>query len=147
MKTDATLRVCGTEDISAIAEIERECFEDNWTETMLLSEFSRSGFYGLVLEIQNEIVGYAFATALFENADLERIAVKSARRGLGLGGMLLDGLQQGVKALGAEQLFLEVRPSNTPAVQLYESRGFFVLRTRPRYYADGEDAVEMKKTL
>jgi ribosomal-protein-alanine N-acetyltransferase len=41
-------------------------------------------------------------------------------------------------------VFLEVRPSNTPALALYHSEGFNEIGRRPRYYpaAQGrEDAV------
>jgi len=47
---------------------------------------------------------------------------------------------------GAQRVFLEVRPSNTPALALYHREGFNEIGRRPRYYpaAQGrEDAVVM----
>jgi ribosomal-protein-alanine N-acetyltransferase len=43
----------------------------------------------------------------------------------------------------ARTLFLEVRRSNTPAIRLYRSLGFYALGVRKKYYPDGEDAIEM----
>ena len=140
------IRECKREDLPQIAEVEKACFSDAWTIEMLESERNRKDFFGLVAEADGVLIGYAFATVLFENADLERIAVLSDYRGNGFGGALLDALLSGAKAQGAEQMFLEVRVSNTSALKLYESRGFVQTRLRKGYYG-GEDASEMKKAL
>ena len=147
MKEKLVVRACERDDLKKIAELEAECFSDAWTEQTLEREFARSDFYGLVATVSGEFVGYALATALFENADLERIAVATKSRGLGFGGALLDYLLNDVKRLGVEQVFLEVRVGNGSAIGLYESRGFETTRIRPRYYPDGEDAKEMKKSV
>ena len=141
-----TVRQCQRQDLPKIAEIEKACFSDAWTVEMLESEMERKDFFGLVAESDGALIGYAFATVLFENADLERIAILSKYRGKGFGGELLDALLSGAKAQGAEQIFLEVRVSNTSALGLYESRGFVRTRLRKGYYG-GEDAAEMKKAL
>ena len=44
-------------------------------------------------------------------------------------------------------MFLEVRSSNTPAINLYKKAGFTNLSVRKKYYDDGEDAVVMAKEL
>ena len=59
---------------------------------------------------------------------------------------LLRALVQLAADRGAQRVFLEVRPSNTPALALYHSEGFNEIGRRPRYYpaAQGrEDAVVM----
>ena len=47
----------------------------------------------------------------------------------------------------AERVLLEVRVSNAPAMRLYLKRGYVGCGVRPRYYADGEDALIMQKRL
>ena len=47
----------------------------------------------------------------------------------------------------AKECYLEVRESNTPAVELYTKLGFEIARTARNYYADGEDAYVMAKQL
>ena len=140
------IRECQKRDLPNLVGAEQECFIDPWTETMLKSEMERKDFYGLVAEADGVFIGYGFLSVLFENADLERIALLPDYRGKGYGGKLLDELLSGAKTRGAEQMFLEVRCSNETALRLYESRGFERTRIRKGYY-NGEDAVEMKKTL
>ncbi|WP_243286604.1 GNAT family N-acetyltransferase [Geothrix terrae] len=74
-------------------------------------------------------------------AELIRIAVAPAARGRGLGRALLMTSQRELAADGMDRLYLEVRPSNEAAVRLYEACGWSPCGRRPRYYADGEDAL------
>ncbi len=142
-----TLRAWEEKDVAAICALEGECFSDGWTEEMLVSTFRRRDFCGILLEINGEIIGYVTATALFEDAELLRIAVKKQSRGKGYGGLLLDAWLQKIKALGAQRALLEVREGNEKAIGLYESRGFSLFHVRERYYSDGEAAKEMQKAL
>ena len=48
---------------------------------------------------------------------------------------------------GAKEAFLEVRVSNTPAIELYKKMGFEIKRVERRYYVDGEDAYVMARKL
>ena len=135
------------EDIQAIAALEKECFPDAWTKQQLFSAFERTDFYGLKLLVDGKLVGYLCATKLFEEAELLIIAVAENCRGLGLGGKLMDEFLRTMQAHGVERVFLEVRLSNVAAKSLYERRGFVTTRVREKYYADGESALEMVKTL
>lgn len=74
-------------------------------------------------------------------AELLRIAVSPEARGQGLGRALLEACQRDLAREGLAHLFLEVRPTNTPAIRLYESCGWKPCGHRPRYYSDGEDAA------
>ena len=48
---------------------------------------------------------------------------------------------------GANSVYLAVRPSNIPAVELYEELGFKEIGRRPKYYTNSkEDALMMMKT-
>ncbi|MGM0412696.1 MAG: GNAT family N-acetyltransferase, partial [Pseudomonadota bacterium] len=73
-----------------------------------------------------------------------------ARRGQGLGRLLLRALLAEGRLAGAEQAFLEVRPSNTAAVALYQAEGFETVGVREAYYPAGggrEDALVLRKDL
>lgn len=142
-----TVREWTEKDLAKIVFCERTCFSDPWTTEMIKSEFSRSDFYGLLIEEQGEILGYIYGTVLFEDAELMKIAVLPDYRGQGLACALTEGFIQGVKERGGERIFLEVRASNLPALKLYQGHGFEKTRLRKRYYADGEDGLEMKKEL
>ena len=143
----ATLRDANKNDCALLVALEKECFVAPWTEGLFLGAFTRTDFYALVLEEQGEIVGYICGTSLFETADIARVCVAKAHRRKGYGARLLDGFENKARSLGAERVFLEVRVSNEPAQALYTSRGYEKGRIRQKYYADGEDGLEMKKEL
>lgn len=142
-----SIRDFTVEDIQTVSRLEAEFFQAPWSETMLFSACSRSDFFGVVAVDGEETVGYVFGTCLFEESELNRIAVLKNRRGEKIGGKLLDAFINKAKSLGAERMFLEVRIHNVCALRLYESRGFERLRVRKKYYSDGEDAFDMKKQL
>lgn len=134
-------------DLLLVSAIERNCFEDPWTMEMLRAEMQKQDSYGLILEEDGKALGYACGNALFEDGEVEKVAVLAECRGKGYGKALVLGLFEIAKQRGAERIFLEVRASNTPALGLYQSVGFEKTRLRKRYYENGEDALEMKKEL
>lgn len=134
-------------DLAAIAEIEAECFSDAWSENMLLSSFSQHGFTGFVYEEDGRVVGYVGASYVFETADILLVAVKEAYRRRGIAESLIRALFSAVADLGITRILLEVRKSNFPAKECYNKLGFVEIAQRARYYADGEDAVIMEKSL
>lgn len=98
----------------------------------------------VVGEEDGEVLGYAGAMVIAGDAHLMNIAVDERARGTGLGRRLLERVMRDTRELGAERITLEVRPSNTAAIHLYESGGLERVGIRPRYYNDsGEDAIIM----
>jgi ribosomal-protein-alanine N-acetyltransferase len=134
-------------DVPVLAALERECFPDPWSETELLKQFSRDNYYGFVIKAEDTIVGFIYGSVLFEDAEIYKVAVHPSWRCKGLGQRLVDEATAYFKNQSVERVFLEVRAGNAAARGLYEKNGFSVLRIHSKYYADGEDAVEMKKDL
>ena len=135
------------EDILKISELEKECFQDAWTYKMFVEAFSSKLFYGVCAEENGEIAGYACETVLFENAEVDNVAVAENYRRRCMGKTLLKKLEKEARERGAGVMLLEVRVSNAPAMLLYLKEGFRGIYTRPRYYPDGEDAVVMQKPI
>jgi ribosomal-protein-alanine N-acetyltransferase len=80
--------------------------------------------------------------------ELEAVVVRAAARSQGFGTQLIQAVAAWGQALGATRLELEVRPSNTPALRLYQRLGFTHDGTRPAYYHNPEeDAVLMSLDL
>ena len=142
-----TYRSWKFEDILKISVLEKECFSDPWTYRMFVEGFSSKLFYGVCAVEDGEIVGYACETVLFENAEVDNIAVAESCRRRGVGKKLLKKLETEAKERGARVILLEVRVSNAPAMTMYLKEGFKGIYVRPRYYPDGEDAVVMQKEL
>ena len=83
-------------------------------------------------------------------AHVLNLAVHPQWNNRGLGRALLRRALDQAERLGAESVYLEVRPSNTPAVHLYRSQGFRRVGRRRDYYPtiDGrEDAFVMRYDL
>lgn len=141
------IRAFTEEDILQIAELEKRCFSDPWPTDAFLAVCRYPVLYGLLAEEDGKVVGYCCTQVLFEEAELQNIAVAPELRGKGIAGGLLAAAEENAKSLGAERCFLEVRVGNTPAIRLYEKFGYETIGIRKGYYEDGEDAGLMRKTF
>ena len=73
-----------------------------------------------------------------------RIAVKKEYRGLGYSRKLMEQMVKSAAEMGIQDLTLEVRAGNEPAINLYKSCGFKKEAVRRGYYHDPtEDAFIM----
>jgi [ribosomal protein S18]-alanine N-acetyltransferase len=91
------------------------------------------------------ILGFAVASLLPPQAELETIAVAPESQRLGIGWRIFQAVASEVTASGANEVVLEVRASNQPALAFYQALGFVKTGLRPGYYADPiEDAVLMR---
>lgn len=135
-------------DLEALARVEAECFPgEAWTEAQLQGQLQRADGLALVLREQGEVVAAAMGWAAGGVAELLRIAVRPAWRGAGRGARLLAAFVHAAQARGAQELWLEVRADNSPALGLYAAAGLAVTGRRRSYYADGTDAVLMGREL
>lgn len=89
-------------------------------------------------------IAYVVASYVLDQADVQNIVVDEPFRGLGWGRKILQATTNELGSRGVTELFLEVRPSNQAAVNLYQSMGFECKQKRQDYYlgVDGmrEDA-------
>lgn len=136
------------EDILALSALEEQCFEtDRWSYRTFASCFENPAFCGVVAEEGGEIIGYGGVTVAADSADIENVLVSERYRRGGVGRKILASLISAARGRGAEEVFLEVRVSNAPAMRLYLKEGFVGAYARPRYYSDGEDCLVMKLSL
>jgi ribosomal-protein-alanine N-acetyltransferase len=91
-------------------------------------------------------VGFLAARRIADEVHVLSVAVDPARRRRGVARALLEAVLHDEIASGARDALLEVRASNLAARALYASAGFTVVGRRPRYYADGEDALLMTRS-
>ena len=138
-------------DLPEIMKLETASFaNDAWPEETFRSELGANHtFYILALE-GNDLVGYAGLSKLpgSDQADIQTIAVREDKRGLGIGRLLMNSLTQQATDLDAKEIFLEVRADNSVAQKLYKLFGFKQIGTRKKYYQpDGVDAFIMKTDL
>lgn len=136
------------EDAPAIAELEKRCFSDPWSEKSIASEVHNPLAYWLVAEDGGEILGYIGSQSVLDAADVMNLAVSPDHRRKGIGEKLIKALTRHLQEHGVIALLLEVRVSNAPAIRLYEKLGFVQVGRRPRYYTNPrEDALILRKEL
>lgn len=144
-------------DLLDVYRIEKLVFDQPWPLSAFERYVGRPGFLvrdrpQLSPGIEHtSLAGYVVADALPNHArslgHVKDIAVHPDAQGQGIGRSLLARTLDVLSAGGVHSVKLEVRPSNAAAVGLYETFGFEVLRTIPRYYPDGEDAFIMVASL
>lgn len=134
-------------DLAEVLEVENSVYAHPWTADNFRSEFDRLISCPLCLKKAGRVVAYSFFWLLPPEVHLLNVAVREEYRGLGLARKLLEAMMTIGRRAGADTFFLEVRPTNLPAVGLYQSLGFSVVGRRPKYYENGEDALLMTLDL
>jgi ribosomal-protein-alanine N-acetyltransferase len=132
-------------DIEKILYLENKCFFDAWTEKMLLSELEKENSFFFGKFLQNKLTGYILLNTCVDEAEILKICVDDLHRKKGIGKELIDYAICNLKNINL--INLEVRKSNTPAINLYLKTGFCIVGERKKYYKNNEDAVLMTKTL
>ena len=132
------------QDAAEVERIEQVSFAVPWSRQSFWEEAANCGDRYLLLLEDEQIIGYAGAWLVLDEAQVTNVAIAPEKRGQGFGHKLMAELMARARERGARRMTLEVRPSNTAALALYKDCGFADYGRRPRYYQDnGEDAVIM----
>ena len=94
-------------------------------------------------DVSGALVGYTLFWHVVDEVHLLNVAVSERARRRGVGRALMADLVTYAREHAVVRILLEVRAGNAAALAMYERLGFLRFNTRERYYADGEDAVEM----
>jgi ribosomal-protein-alanine acetyltransferase len=147
---NVVFRKAALADLDAILKIEQEGFEwDGFSRKQMryLMKSDSSGFF--VGESDGSVVGYMILL-LRKNSHHIRIysiAVSEAARGKGLGQSFLQLAEKWALEKSKNRLKLEVRTTNTAAINLYKRNQFSSVKVVSGYYHDGGDALIMLKEL
>ena len=140
-------------DLEPILAIEQNSFQRPWDHLSL--EFALRCHNARNYAVKSTegkscgpFIAYAFLRLLGDEVHLQKVAVTPAWRGQEVASWLLEQCFTLSVEQGARSAHLEVRPSNIPAVELYQKLGFELVGKRPGYYSDSkEDALLMIKIL
>ena len=136
------LREMTESDIKEIAELEKECFSEPWSEDSLKDELTNETARFYVLRDNEKLLGYIGANNICGEIYITNVAVNSACRGKGYGKKLVNHLTRQSKLEKALFVTLEVRKSNANAIALYEKCGFKKIGERKNFYSKPtEDAL------
>ena len=137
----AKVRPMKETDLPAVAALERQCFSVPWSENALQEELENENARFFVAEVCGEVCGYTGVHIILDEGYLCNLAVDSKVRRSGVGAALMNAAIGCCKQSGCAFLSLEVRPSNTAAVRLYEKLGFTPRGERRGFYEKpAEDA-------
>lgn len=133
-------------DLPAVMDIELSSYAHPWSEALFISCIE-GGYINRVLVEENRIIGYLIVSVAVGECHILNVCSAPSERRRGVARYLLAQVFDEARALGAEEVFLEVRPSNVNAIGLYEALGFEQVGRRKNYYpaAQGrEDALLYK---
>lgn len=132
-------------DLDAMIAIENSSFSDPWSYSSLAESLETGNSLTLVLEQSGVLAGYLVIHWVGVTAEILNLAVAANFRRMGVGRALLREGFQFLEDRRIQEVFLEVRPSNVAARELYGSFGFRVVGIRAKYYQSPvEDAMVMK---
>jgi len=148
------LREFKEEDLASVVDINLKCLPENYPDFFFLGIYYRYPKSFLIAEKEKKIVGYAmfrkekgiscFGLKWLDKGHLVSIAVLPEHRGKTIGhNLLLAGIHSMKFDYNAKEIILEVRISNTSAINLYKKNSFSTVKTLSHYYKDGEDAYLM----
>lgn len=140
-----TLRLANLQDLESLVELEEECFpHDPWQPDSLQKALQESGYLVLVAEGEAGLLGYLVGWHVGDEADLARLGVLARARRGGVGRALLQRALSHWQERQVQLVFLDVRAGNAAARGLYAGLGFQEVGRRRSYYADGEDAIQLR---
>ncbi len=134
-------------DISAVADIERLCFDEPWSENALglLLKEKNAGFVAI---IDGCVAAYGGLITVLDEGQITNIATHPSYRRLGLARQIMNAIDEYSAKNGIVYLSLEVREQNQAARALYSSCGWHEAGIRKNFYSKPLDnAVIMIKEL
>jgi ribosomal-protein-alanine N-acetyltransferase len=148
-ESEAVIRPMTEPDVADVVAIERASYQFPWSEG-IFRDCLRVGYVCRVVALRGETVGYGVMSVGAGEAHILNLCVHAEVRCRGIGRRLLAYLVERAAASGMGEAYLEVRPSNTGAIRLYQSLGFEQVGIRRGYYqavGGREDAAVLKLPL
>jgi len=152
-----TVREFRPEDLESVITINKVCLPENYSPDFFMEHHWENPKIFLVAQVGDKVVGYNMCRIEFGISNIKRdfakkghvisIAVLEDYRGMGIGQRLMEEGMKNVRESGASEIYLEVRQSNLPAIQLYRKLGFRAVWVLEGYYRDGENAYLMVANL
>jgi len=142
------LRTMTHADLPAVMDIERKNYAFPWSEDIFRDCF-KAGYRCWVCEAQDKVLGYSLLSLAVGEAHILNVSVDPAEQKQGIGRKMMENAIDYARGR-AETVFLEVRPSNTHAIALYEDLGFNEIGIRKGYYPTEngrEDAIMLALQL
>ena len=136
-------------------EIDHACFVEGiaYPEDEMRYFLDRRSAITLVAEKDGTIQGFVIADRFRSRrvahsmGRIITIDVAPEAQQSGVGSLLLDKVEQELRAAECDYVSLEVAVDNQKAMRFYKKHGYSVLKVLPRYYLNSIDGLLMGKKL
>ena len=148
-RCEIAIRAMGEPDVPQVVAIEVASYRFPWSEG-IFRDCLKVGYVCRVALQFDAVAGYGIVSTGVGEAHILNLCVRPELRCRGIGTLLLEDLLQRAAAAAVDMAYLEVRPSNTAAIRLYQAFNFEHIGIRRGYYQapDGrEDAAVFKLAL
>ena len=148
--TSICLRPMRESDLDAVMDIELRAYPFPWSRGIFRDCLHSNYAMWLQERADGAILGYGVLSIAADEAHVLNLCTTPGSEGRGLGQRMLQALLKIARGHAVQRVFLEVRPSNTRGIALYERSGFNEIGRRPRYYPANngrEDAMVMAMEL
>ena len=135
--------------VSLVGTMERRNYEFSWSDG-IFRDCLKAGYICQLVQMDNEIIGYGVMQIGADEAHILNLCIDQPFQRQGFARVLLEHLIQQAGIHRAHVVFLEVRPSNPRAVELYQRSGFNEIGLRKGYYDSRqgrEDALVMARSI
>jgi [ribosomal protein S18]-alanine N-acetyltransferase len=151
---DYTIRRCEDRDLTSVVNINMVTLPEHYSDYFFESLLRELPEAFIVAEVDDKVIGYIMCKIEFGFSNFRKlgfvkkghvvsVAVLDQHRGKGIGkALMLEGIN-GVVSRKSDEIYLEVRISNTQAIRMYQKLGFQIKSRLRSYYRDGEDAYLM----
>jgi [ribosomal protein S18]-alanine N-acetyltransferase len=156
-EVEFALREFRREDFNHLWRIDQECFAPGiaYSRLELAAYIQLRGSFTVVAEPVGVAVESAAKVLGFIVAQVKRrgvghiltIDVPPAGRRFGIGSKLLTTAEERLRATACRSVVLETAVDNAAALAFYKRHHYSVVKTLPRYYSNGVDALGLEKEL
>ncbi len=122
--------------LDELAALEKICFSRPWSRRMLAEELENACAAFIVAEDpqSGRVLGYAGLLVMADEGYITNVAVYPEYRHRGIAKQIIEVFMNFARGNHLAFLTLEVRPTNTAAIALYQSFGFEEVGRRKNYY-------------
>lgn len=124
-----------------LAALHARAFDEVWDAPTLVKLMAMPGTFALLASRDDVPLGFILMRVIADEAEILTLAVDPQSRRQGVASALLAAGMETALTHGAARAFLEVSVTNQAAIALYTRAGWREAGRRPRYYADGSDAL------